>query len=179
MKRDEIIEAIEKMRSHGVNEAQFAEFTKLMQRNATRRSALADDFHRALAYSFIIFMGTKYIPKQQRIFLRPTLRAVLFSVGLLIAAILQIGVLGVVLNWIGLEDYAIVIIIFAMLFELGYIASKGNALIRGHTGGALGLSEKCVQCKYDLTGHDSLLGEKLWVGPEICPECGGRYPAVV
>lgn len=45
-------------------------------------------------------------------------------------------------------------------------------------GDNLGVHRKCVKCKYDLSGHDSLLGDELWVGPAACPECGQDYPAV-
>ncbi len=41
-----------------------------------------------------------------------------------------------------------------------------------------GMSPNCVQCKYDLSGHKSALGDELWVGPKTCPECGQQYPAV-
>jgi len=36
----------------------------------------------------------------------------------------------------------------------------------------------CHQCEYSLDGHESVLGDDIWVGPEICPECGERYPAI-
>ncbi len=36
----------------------------------------------------------------------------------------------------------------------------------------------CHQCQYSLDGHESVLGEDIWVGPEVCPECGERYPAI-
>ncbi len=43
---------------------------------------------------------------------------------------------------------------------------------------AVGMCRSCVKCKYDLTGLDSVLGDELWVGPAVCPECGQEYPAV-
>lgn len=45
-------------------------------------------------------------------------------------------------------------------------------------GDKLGVYSKCVQCNYDLSGHDSVLGDEFWVGPAVCPECGQKYPAV-
>jgi len=42
----------------------------------------------------------------------------------------------------------------------------------------LGLHKKCVRCSYNLTGLESALGDELWVGPEVCPECGQKYPAI-
>ena len=40
------------------------------------------------------------------------------------------------------------------------------------------INKECIRCGYNLEGHDSLLGDDLWVGPEICPECGQTYPAI-
>lgn len=40
------------------------------------------------------------------------------------------------------------------------------------------ISDHCCRCQYRLEGHDSVLGDDLWVGPEICPECGQTYPAI-
>lgn len=42
----------------------------------------------------------------------------------------------------------------------------------------LGLYKKCVRCRYSLSGLESALGDELWVGPVVCPECGQAYPAV-
>ena len=36
----------------------------------------------------------------------------------------------------------------------------------------------CHRCQYSLDSHESVLGEDIWVGPEVCPECGQRYPAI-
>jgi len=179
MKREEIIEAIEKMRTHGVTDAWCAEFTKMMQNKAQRRNSLADDFHRAITYCFILFSGTKFIPKQQRAFLRPTLRAVLLAAGLLIGVILEIIVVAIAFHLMGIGEYTLFFILFGLLFQLGYIVTKGNAMIQGYSGNELGLCQECTRCNYDLSGLDSVLGEKLWVGPELCPECGRCYPAVV
>ncbi len=41
-----------------------------------------------------------------------------------------------------------------------------------------GLHRKCVGCKYSLKGLESVLGDQLWVGPAVCPECGQDYPAI-
>ncbi len=38
--------------------------------------------------------------------------------------------------------------------------------------------DDCTACGYDLDGHASVLGDDVWVGPEVCPECGERYPAI-
>lgn len=46
------------------------------------------------------------------------------------------------------------------------------------TSNELGMDTKCVECKYDLSGFDSVLGDEVWVGPATCPECGQDYPAV-
>jgi len=36
----------------------------------------------------------------------------------------------------------------------------------------------CIGCGYELKGLESALGDELWVGPAVCPECGQEYPAV-
>jgi len=36
----------------------------------------------------------------------------------------------------------------------------------------------CIGCGYVLDGLESALGEELWVGPAVCPECGQRYPGI-
>jgi hypothetical protein len=38
--------------------------------------------------------------------------------------------------------------------------------------------DDCMACGYNLDGHASVLGDDVWVGPEVCPECGERYPAI-
>ena len=101
------------------------------------------------------------------------------AIVLVVLAIVQAIVLGVILVAIGLKAYAIIIVFFVMMFELGYIVTKGNKLIRGHLGDELGMSHVCTKCSYDLIEHESVLGEQLWVGPEKCPECGLDYPTVV
>ena len=42
----------------------------------------------------------------------------------------------------------------------------------------IGIAYACHDCGYNLEGHDSVLGEHAWVGPEVCPECGTRFPAI-
>lgn len=46
----------------------------------------------------------------------------------------------------------------------------GLQVVRIHVG--------CHKCGYNLDGHASVLGDDVWVGPEVCPECGERYPAI-
>ena len=40
------------------------------------------------------------------------------------------------------------------------------------------IEDRCWSCSYDLSNHQSVLGDDVWVGPEVCPECGERYPAI-
>lgn len=40
------------------------------------------------------------------------------------------------------------------------------------------VGEMCQFCGYGLNGHASVLGDDIWVGPKVCPECGERYPAI-
>lgn len=43
---------------------------------------------------------------------------------------------------------------------------------------SISIHKQCTSCWYDLEGHSSVLGDAIWVGPEICPECGQTYPAI-
>ena len=179
MKRDEIIERIESVRIKGVNQSRSEEIKAALRSAKQRRSKLADDFHRAIVYCFILFTRVGYLNKERRNFLRPTKRALLMTAGLFAVVIVQVFVLALVLAALGLRDSILLIVLFVLLFELGYVVSKGNKLIRVGLGDEFGLSQECVKCRYDLDGHDSVLGDTLWVGPEVCPECGHRYPAIV
>jgi hypothetical protein len=40
------------------------------------------------------------------------------------------------------------------------------------SGYELGMLRHCGECGYDLSGLESVLGDELWVGPTVCPECG-------
>lgn len=178
MKRDEVIRLIEKMQANGVPDKWCEEFAEVMRQESQKRNALADDFHRSIVYCFVLFTRVGYLDKERRNFLRPTKRSIVMAFGLMVAVILQSIVLLAILTAAGLGVYALIILMFVLLFELGYVVSKGNQLIGGYSGDDLGLSSSCTHCKYDLSGLESVLGEKLWIGPESCPECGHRYPAV-
>ena len=41
-----------------------------------------------------------------------------------------------------------------------------------------GLFKDCAGCSYPLAGLESAIGDELWVGPAVCPECGLEYPAI-
>ena len=72
-------------------------------------------------------------------------------------------------------------------FELVYILLFGGFIIYAWLWHAIpkwidssitNINVDCRCCNYELYGLDSILGEDLWVGPEICPECGHTYPAI-
>ncbi len=48
--------------------------------------------------------------------------------------------------------------------------------------GAMACDERfrpwCIGCGYELAGLESALGDELWVGPAVCPECGQEFPAI-
>tara|TARA_R110002073_G_scaffold299270_2_gene466224 strand:- start:20326 stop:20799 length:474 start_codon:yes stop_codon:yes gene_type:complete len=54
----------------------------------------------------------------------------------------------------------------------------GRKIIRDPDRNKYGMAYKCVTCKYDLSGLDSILDDELWVGPAMCPKCGQDFPAV-
>ena len=97
MKRSEVIAAIEKLKREGESDAARSEFVRVTQQAQRDRSSLADDFHRAIVYCFIMFTRVGYLNKERRNFLRPTLRSVIMAALLVLFAIIQAIVLGFIL----------------------------------------------------------------------------------
>ncbi len=179
MKREQVIELVEDIRSKGMSKARIDHLRHELRDASHARSSLANDFNRALAYCFILISGARWIPKEQRRYLRPNRRAVFMALCMLASVILQVFVLGLLFVAIGLGDYAIILIIFTLLFELGYVASKSQKMIKAGICNDDGVSVSCSDCQYDLSGHESVLGDEFWIGPETCPECGKTYPSIV
>ncbi len=76
---------------------------------------------------------------------------------------------------LSLPSWLVYISVFGGLFGIGWIWHR---LPKHLNLGPVSIDCKCCACRYDLNGHDSVLGADLWVGPEICPECGQTYPAI-
>ena len=72
------------------------------------------------------------------------------------------------------------ILALAVVFVLGVVIVVWFrwALPRRSVRHSIGIRKACSQCRYSLDGHESVLGDDIWVGPEVCPECGERYPAI-
>lgn len=139
------------------------------------RQAWADDWHRAIVYCFVLFSRVGYLNKERREFLSPTKRAVVLTILLIIGVILEILVLAVALQRVD-STYAVPLGILILLFQLGYIVAKISKYESRRAESGFSLS--CISCEYSLEGLDSVLGDQLWVGPAVCPECGQEYPAI-
>lgn len=182
MERAEIIAAIEKLRQKPDNETWRTEFIEKVSRRhqsrSVKRSALGDDFHRAVVYCFVIFTRVGYVNKETRAFLRPTKRAIWIAVCLVLAVLLEIVFFVVVATMFSFGVYFVLIVILILLFQVGYINSIVTKLQASDDADDLGMNLACVGCSYPLTGLDSALGDSVWVGPAVCPECGLEYPAI-
>ena len=182
MRREEVIAAIEKIRKHPKVEGWRDEFIQVVSKatadGQARRASLSSDFQRAFVYLFIFAAGYRHISKTHRSYLKPNVRSVLMALGMLAVFIIQLVVVFELIQRMNLGVYGGVGFMYLMLMEfvgIVWILTKIQPRIGGDE---LGMHEKCIQCKYDLAGHDSVLGDKLWVGPAECPECGQQYPAV-
>ena len=67
------------------------------------------------------------------------------------------------------------LILIAGLFGVAWIWTRLPQRMGLHV---LRIHQTCHQCGYDLTAHESMLGDDVWVGPPQCPECGQTYPAI-
>jgi hypothetical protein len=74
-----------------------------------------------------------------------------------------------------LPTWGAFVVFFGGFFLLAWLM---NFLPRQLNTKSVGIYRDCTKCGYALDHHDSVLGEDIWVGPEICPECGERYPAI-
>ena len=180
MNRDEVIAAIEKLRKHPKADGGRDEFVRVVsgafEKDQRERDSLNADFQRAILYLFVAVSKGTY-EKHQKEFLRPNRRSVLMAAGMFIFLGLEIAIIPRVVSFFGFDTGALVLVgvIVAEFFGAIWVVTKIQPLA-GLSG--LGMSEQCAKCKYDLAGLDSVLGDELWVGPAVCPECGQQYPAV-
>jgi hypothetical protein len=66
-------------------------------------------------------------------------------------------------------------VFFGGFFVLAWLMHVVPKRLNAHS---VGIYSDCMACGYNLDGHASVLGDDVWVGPEVCPECGERYPAI-
>ena len=182
MKRIEVIAAIEKLKKKPENRKWSAEFIEKLsqytEQRRSQRSALGDDLHRAVVYCFMLSTRIGYVNKETRRFLRPTKRSVGFAFGFVLFVLIEIAFLVHILGLLSFGVYVIPSIVFILLFQLGYVGSLVSKLSLPRLRDENGVCLSCVDCSYSLAGLESVLGDRLWVGPAVCPECGQDYPAI-
>ena len=180
IKRSEIIQGIESCDPDDrVAKNKLAKrLSSQLKSRASKRSSLADDLDRALIYCLVLFTGMYYMKKNVRTQLRPTIRAVMIAIGLFVVHIFEIAVLFSIASMLPNETYGYASIIFIMLFQMAFISTWVEGIRKKSAINAFGLHEYCINCRYDLSGLQSVLGPDLPVGPKVCPECGQDYPAI-
>ena len=148
MRREEVIEAIEKLKGESVHPQRIEDLKSMLK--LWRQSRLAK-WHKSWTHRILF--------------------AAIF--GPLLFVIFNLR------HWgrVGVPNFSpwLIYLIPVSMVILAWVYIK----LRPISGGdKLGVHRICVQCTYDLSGHESVLGDDLWVGPAVCPECGQDYPAV-
>lgn len=77
-----------------------------------------------------------------------------------------------------LSLHNVLVFVLVFLVCVGLIVWFRWALPKWNAREPVVVREQCYCCGYSLDGHASVLGDDVWVGPEVCPECGERYPAI-
>ncbi len=182
MKREEIIAAIEKIRECPDCDERRADFARSIEsftaNDQLRREQMNADFQRAFLFLFLLMLSDRRFSKAQREFLRPNRRSMLIWVCMIGVVVVQFLILTMGAQALGFGQAGKVFLLLLFIAEFFWVAWFVTKIQprRGIT--ELGMSYCCVVCKYDLSGLDSLLGDELWVGPVVCPECGQDYPAI-
>lgn len=181
IKRSEIIQGIESCDPDDrvAKEKLAKRLLRQLRSRASKRASLAQDLDRALIYCLVLFTGMYYMKKNVRSQLRPTIRSVIIAIGLIVLHILEIGVLIGIASRLPNETYGYASIIFIMLFQMAFFSTWVERIRKKSAINAFGVHEFCINCRYDLSGLESVLGPDLPVGPKVCPECGQDYPAIV
>ena len=77
-----------------------------------------------------------------------------------------------------LSVHSVLAFVLVMLVSIGLSVWFRWALPRWNARVPVEVRQECYCCGYSLDGHESVLGDDMWVGPAVCPECGERYPAI-
>ena len=182
MRRAEVIAAIEKLRTHPKAEGWRDEFAQVVKQSSSahqdRRASFNADFQRAFIYLVILITGFRYLKKNHWEFLRPNVRSVGLALLMVLIFIVQLIAVGVIVSRMNFGVYGIVGFIYLLMMEFIGVIWLVTKFQPCRDVDELGMHAKCVKCNYDLSGHESVLGDEIWVGPESCPECGHSYPSV-
>ena len=183
MERTEIIAAIEKVREQPGCADELSELAELLKRYSSndqfRREQLNADFQRAFLFLFLLMLPDRRLPKKaQREFLRPNRRSILIWICMLGVVVVQVLLLTKGAEAIGLGQAGGVVLLVLFVVEFFWVVWFVTKIQPREGLTEHGTQYRCVACDYDLSGLRSVLGEDLWVGAAVCPECGLEYPAI-
>lgn len=153
MRRDEIIAAIEKLQAEGITPELRKEFVVLSRSHQLGCRSRWERWTTGIGGLLISFW-----------------LVALFSVQFMVFAFINIDefnstVMTGIVVLVVLVEGLLYFKILAKLTPRSYVDDNG-------------MYKRCTKCTYNLSGHESTLGDGLWVGPAVCPECGQEYPAV-
>lgn len=190
LKREELIELIERLKSTPeVADERVIDLAKLRFETAESRwsaISLAATWRRGAKYGWLLIRGLGRVSKQDQRRFRFVERAV-GSIVLLFAYLIASSIIfGLVLTavhslwprlfggflWAIFSGILIGVVPVLLSFRgrrVPYKFEQMNFQV---------IRPWCLGCGYELKGLESALGDELWVGPAVCPECGQEYPAV-
>jgi len=179
MTRDEVILEIEHIDSADDHAVEQLGARLRSWASGRRRRSLATDVEQALTCLIMLEWPALFIlckNARKSIKLSWRLVALVFVLGFFL--ILDIAILFVLYSRFFDEAYASVAVMFTMLFELAVFMWWADRYRRRHWVNDLGMHGTCASCRASLANQDSVIGDALWVGPEFCPKCNHKYPAV-
>tara|TARA_R110002073_G_scaffold299270_2_gene466223 strand:- start:19868 stop:20329 length:462 start_codon:yes stop_codon:yes gene_type:complete len=151
MRREEVIAAIENFGTRTGTQTQIDEFCKIL---CNRQTELSMKWNRSWVRKVVL--GVMFAP--------------------LIIGLVMFRSWG--RNPSSLPFQSMPFLIFLLPVWIVVFAWLYNWLKPKFASNEFGMHAKCVKCNYDLSGHESDLGDEIWVGPAMCPECGQDFPAV-
>jgi len=190
MKREEIIEVIDRLRSDSLEVGERARLLGTIHFQASvghmAPISWASALKRSCLYGWVFVCRLGRMSEDDLRRFRPAERLL----GASLTFILVFAALGVffirsgpslirLISSTGWGDFGIIAFnvllgTFFILFLLRIRYANRDDLVRD----AQRFRPWCIGCGYELEGLESALGDELWVGPEACPECGQKYPAV-
>ena len=190
MRRDEVVELIERLQSTPkVEDERFIDLEKLRFETAESRwpaISLSATWRRGAKYGWLLICGLGRVSKQDQRRFRFVERAVggivsffayliasfvIFELAIMVIHSLNPGLFGGFF-------WAIAINVSVGTVPL-MLSFRGRSVpYKFEQKNFQAIRPWCIGCGYELEGLDSVLGDELWVGPTVCPECGQEYPAV-
>ena len=190
LRREELIEVIDRLRSDSLEVGERARLLGIVHFEfAIGHMAplpVRATFRRGLSYASLLLRRFGFVSKEEKQRFRLAEQSLGASIAFVVALagatfffslaigwvvqlieFLDLGSLGSMLLSFSFPFVAIVIYLWALPRN---VPAKIESYQR--------FRPWCIGCGYELEGLESALGDELWVGPAVCPECGQQYPAV-